>query len=78
VAVGQGGFTGYIVFGFPGRDFSVLEHLRVGNATYVLGEDWSQVSRMTKSQILDENRYLDRIVHTRGWEGRLARLLRLT
>jgi len=76
VAVGRGGFTGYIVFGFPGRDFSVLEHLRVGNATYVLGEDWPAISQMTKTQIIDENRYLDRLVHTRGWESRIAHLLR--
>lgn len=76
VAVGQGGFRGYIVFGFSdGRPY-VLENLRWGNATYVLGDDWEEISRLTKSQILRQDLHLERLVHTQGWEKQLARLLR--
>lgn len=35
-AVGQAGFTGYLVFGFTTRDLYILESVKYGNATYIL------------------------------------------
>ena len=38
LAVGRQGFSGYLIFGFPGLDLYVLESAYYGNATYVLTE----------------------------------------
>lgn len=40
VAVGRGGFDGYVIFGFPDRHMFILECVHLGNATYVFGDDW--------------------------------------
>lgn len=69
-AVGQGGFTGYIVFGFPEKNLYLFESLYYGNATYVVGEDWERLSQMTKAEILSRDLHRDRIIHNEGWEAR--------
>lgn len=74
-AVGNGGFTGYIVMGFPKLNLYVCESIRYGNATYVFEEDWERLSQMSKAQILDENLQKARIVHTQGWPEGIRRLL---
>jgi hypothetical protein len=76
VAIGLAGFAGYVVFGFPARKLFVLESIYSGNATYVFGEKWEELSRLTKVQVLDGNLQLDRIVHREGWERRIRTLLR--
>jgi len=74
-AIGQGGFTGYVIFGFPSRGIFILESILYGNATYVLGEDWEKISRMTKAEILDSKLHKDRIVHLRKWFAKIRSLL---
>lgn len=76
VAVGRGGFGGYLVFGFPELDLYVLECTRYGNATYVLRRNWEYLSRLTKAEILDEHLHHARYVHLTGWAGRIDKLLR--
>jgi hypothetical protein len=44
VAIGKGGFEGYVVFGFPALHLCILECRSVNNATYVLNEEsWETV-----------------------------------
>ncbi|MDB5238267.1 MAG: hypothetical protein JWM46_537 [Candidatus Kaiserbacteria bacterium] len=74
-AVGNGGFSGYVVLGFPEKNMYVLESLLYGNATYVLGTDWEDLSRMSKKEILDEQRHLGRIIHREGWEKNMRKTL---
>lgn len=74
VAVGRGGFRGYVIFGFPGRDFLVCESAWYGNATYVFGQDWRTLSQMTKAEILRAELQLDRLVHLGNWAGRINAL----
>ena len=74
-AVGEGGFTGYIVFGFPDKELYVLESLYYGNATYVFGENWESLSQRTKAEILVGGLEEDRIVHRRGWDAAVGKLL---
>lgn len=71
VAVGRAGFAGYFVFGFQQRGIHVLESLEYGNATYVLGDDWAELSQLTKAEILREDLHLARVVHRQGWERRI-------
>jgi len=74
VAVGRGGFRGYIVFGFTDRNLFVFESLYTGNATYVFDERWEELSKMTKAQILSEELQRDRIIHRSKWDEHIKAL----
>lgn len=74
-AIGQAGFRGYIVFGFPDRSLFFLESMYFGNATYVFAENWETLSKMTKAEILSQDLHVDRIIHRQGWQQRVHRLL---
>lgn len=74
-AVGQAGFYGYVIFGFPTKGIFVLESIFTGNATYVFDENWEELSKMTKAEILSEHLQRDRFVHLRGWHDRISGLL---
>lgn len=75
VAVGQGGFSGYVVFGFPKKNLFVLECTKYGNATYVFERDWEALSQMTKAEILNNAYQKDRLIHVEKWVDRLRDLL---
>lgn len=75
VAVGRAGFRGYFVFGFPDKGLYVLESAFTGNATYVFGEEWERLSRLTKAEILSDDLQEDRVIHREGWEARIGSLL---
>lgn len=74
VAVGNAGFRGYIVFGFPNKNFYILESIHQGHATYVFGQNWQQLSQLTKEQILNQNLQKQRIIHSQGWENQVNNL----
>ena len=74
-AVGQAGFRGYIVLGFPDRSLFVLESMYFGNATYVFAENWETLSKMTKAEILGQQLHVDRIIHRQGWQQRVHKVL---
>lgn len=75
VAVGTAGFRGYMVFGFDNKNFFILESIYTGNATYVLGQNWQQISQLTKEQIITQNLQQQRIVHTQNWDIQIDNLL---
>lgn len=72
-AVGQAGFRGYLVFGFG--ETHILESLYYGNATYVFGEDWEELSQLSKAEIIHGSLEQDRIVHRENWETQIRELL---
>lgn len=74
-AIGQAGFYGYVVFGFPAKGIFIFESIFTGNATYVFDENWEELSKMTKAEILSEHLQKDRVVHLRGWHDRISELL---
>lgn len=75
VAVGQGGFYDYVVFGFPLKNIFILESIKNGNATYVFDNNWEQLSQMTKADILNNQLQTERIFHRPGWETRVNEIL---
>ncbi|MEH1860221.1 MAG: hypothetical protein V7L21_19980 [Nostoc sp.] len=75
VAIGQAGFSGYFVFGFPTKKLYVLESLACNNATYILDKDWENLSRLTKAEILDASLHKERVIHRRGWHTKVQKLL---
>lgn len=76
VAIGNAGFHGYLIFGFESKTFYILESAYTGNATYVLGQDWEQLSQMTKGQILTQGLHEERIIHANCWEKEIDNLLK--
>ena len=72
---GQGGFGSYFGAQFA-DDLVVFENLRYGNAVYLLYQNWDEVSRRSRLDLLrDQDAHFDRVVHTEAWEGRLTALL---
>lgn len=75
VYVGHGGFRSYVAYVFPEKGLAVLESVMLDNATYVFDQNWQQISRMTKAEILQGDLHLDRIIHTANWTNRIENLL---
>lgn len=75
VAVGTKGFSGYLVFVYSGKDTVVLESLMPNNATYILNKDWELISKLSKSEILARDLYVDRIFHYRSWEEKIDKYI---
>lgn len=75
VAQGQGGFNDYLAYVFPQYGRVVLESLRKDNAIYVFKGQWERFSRLSKRDILDSGVHDARILHTKGWQGRLRNVL---
>lgn len=73
-AMGTAGFTGYIVFGFEKRGIYVFESMMYGNATYIFDENWKELSKKSKAEILDENLQKSRIIHLEGWQREIDNL----
>ena len=58
IFVGQGGFRSYIAYVFVKKNLAVLESVMLDNATYVFGQNWQQVSRLTKAQVIQGDLHL--------------------
>lgn len=67
VAIGRAGFSGYVIFGFPDKEFFILESIFHNNATYVLGDNWEELSQLTKADLIDADLYLKRFEHRVNW-----------
>lgn len=74
-AVGNAGFHGYIIMGFTSKNLFVLESPFYGNATYILENNWAELSQKTKAEIINANLYKHRLVHKEGWDVEIKRLL---
>lgn len=75
IAQGDGGFNDYLAYVLPQYGRVVLESLRRDNAIYIFKDTWERFSRLTKREILDDNLQDARILHTKGWQGRLMSAL---
>lgn len=67
IAIGHGGFSGYIVFGYEDKNIFILENLWYGNATYIFNENWETMSKLTKTEVLFNNLFKERIIHSPTW-----------
>jgi hypothetical protein len=76
VAIGEGGFSGYVVFGFPSKHVFLLESIHYGNATYVFDDDWEALSKLTKAEILEGKLLKERVIHRKGWRAAVERLIK--
>ena len=75
-AVGMGGFTGYVIYVFSTKHIAILESIRYGNATYVIASNnWEELSKMTKQQLLAKSLVKQREIHTKGWFAKIKEVL---
>ncbi len=75
MAIGNGGFNDYVVFGFTDRDFYLLENSFAGNATYIFNKDWKTLSQLSKAEILAENLQEHRLIHRKHWKHSIKKIL---
>ena len=75
IAIGQGGFAGYLILAFESKKLYVLESVFLDNATYVFRGDWERLSAMTKAEILSQNLHHARLIHSKNWAHQLRGLL---
>lgn len=77
VYCGNDEFEGYLVFYFENKKIAILDCPQKGNAIYIFGEEWEQLSRLTKSQLLNyyQNKTV-RITHQGDWFERLRVFLK--
>jgi hypothetical protein len=72
---GSSGFARYFGAQFA-DDFVVFETLNYGNAAYVMRDNWKSMSQLSRTELLSAHRgKFDRVVHTLGWENKLAALV---
>lgn len=58
-------------------DLVVFENMNYGNALYVLYDDWQEVSKRSRLDLLNgTSENFDRFVHTNGWETRFEEHIR--
>ena len=74
---GKASFGSYFGAQFA-DDLVVFENLRYGNAFYILYDDWIEVAKRSRLDLLrDRDAHMDRVVHRQGWQRRLLALLEL-
>lgn len=73
---GNDGFLRYFGAQF-GDDFVAFENVRYGNAIYVMYENWQELSKKSRIDLLSgpEDSF-ERILHTDGWKQRLSFLVK--
>lgn len=74
-ARGTRGFQGYVVFSFDKLGIHVFESIHSGNATYVVAGNWESVSRLSKSEIIQNSLHEFRLIHHDGWKDNIDKLL---
>jgi hypothetical protein len=73
---GTAKFSEYVGAQFA-PDLVVFENARYGNALYVLYDDWKDISKRSRIDLVrGTSKTFDRFVHTDGWEDRFLELMR--
>jgi hypothetical protein len=57
-------------------DLIAFENLEYGNALYIMFDDWRELSRRSRMELLaSRDGRFERIIHRNGWKKRAARVL---
>ena len=57
------------------NDLVVFENLDYGNATYILYENWQELSKLSRTELLKGYRNFDRIIHDTRWADQLTHII---
>jgi hypothetical protein len=75
IRYGNTGFARYVAFEFDNA--VVLENYYYGNAAYIMYENWQELSKRTRLDLLsDPSARFERVVHTGDWKGKLKEAIR--
>ncbi|MCI2056857.1 MAG: hypothetical protein LKJ86_06885 [Oscillibacter sp.] len=77
-AYGRSGFRGYVIFGFTTKNLYILESILPNNATYVFENQWEELSKLTKAEILNQDLQKARIIHKANWVAEFNKLMKET
>lgn len=75
MAIGQDGFCGYVVYGYPSKNLFVFESNQIDNATYVFNGQWEQLSKLTKRELIQGHLFDYRLLHNSGWSKKIQNIL---
>ncbi len=76
LATGRGGYSGYFVYGFTSKRLHFLESIHLNNATYIFGDNWEDLSSLSKEEIINGEHEHLRVIHDKKWIGKIRQLLR--
>jgi len=74
MVTGTSGFARYIGAQFR-DDFVVFENVRYGNAAYVMFENWEELSRLSRTELITSRDDFVRVIHRAGWKRRLRAIV---
>jgi hypothetical protein len=75
IILGASGIRKYFGARFA-PDLAVFENLEYGNALYVMYENWAELSKLSRTEVLNRpEKDYTRIEHKRGWENRLKQVV---
>jgi hypothetical protein len=57
-------------------DLVVFENIEYGNATYILFEDWEEVSKKSRTEIMKGKSNYERIIHDENWENEVKEIIK--
>lgn len=76
LATGRGGYSGYFVYGFAKKKAYFLESIHLNNATYIFGDNWEELSSLSKDEIINGEYEHSRIIHDSQWDYKVRQLLK--
>jgi hypothetical protein len=54
----------------------VFENLRYGNAIYIMFENWEELSKLSRTDLMKTRTDFERIIHRSGWKRRVRTIVR--
>lgn len=62
-SAGMNGYHGYIIFHFHEKNIHIVESVLYGNAMYIFDQDWEELSKKTKAEIINSKSHVERFTH---------------
>lgn len=72
IFTGEDGFMGYYIAEF-GDNIYICDSVFLNNAIYILGNDWENISKMTKKEIINGSYAKARIIHSGDWKKQILK-----
>lgn len=74
IICGDGGFAGYFIAELD-CNLYICDSIFLGNALYILNDNWQDISKLTKKEIINNNFAKKRIVHNGEWKTKVLKLI---